>query len=99
LGDARLPVQGAEAGEYDQGNADDASGKRGRNFGQQAQPDEEVLRLWESQVLMAGHACGPTGFPSAMIRKQLDRIAKAPHRIFPDALEIEIALDQIGECA
>lgn len=36
---------------------------------------------------------------SPMIRKQLDRVAKASHRIFADAFEVEIALDQIGERA
>ena len=36
---------------------------------------------------------------SAVIRKQLDRLAEAPHRMFADVFEIELALDQIGERA
>src|SRR5450631_3622052 len=36
---------------------------------------------------------------SAVIRKQLDRIVEAAHRIFTDALEVEIAFDQVSERA
>ena len=36
---------------------------------------------------------------SAMVRKQLDRVAEAAHRIFADAFEIEIAFDEVGERA
>ena len=36
---------------------------------------------------------------SAVIRKQLDRVAEAAHRIFADAFEIEIAIDKVGERA
>ena len=36
---------------------------------------------------------------SAVIRKQLDWVAEAAHRIFADAFEIEIAVDEIGERA
>src|SRR6516162_6191814 len=36
---------------------------------------------------------------SAMIRKQLDWIAEASHRMFADAFESEIALDEVGERA
>src|SRR5437870_2811375 len=36
---------------------------------------------------------------SAVIRKQLDRVVEAAHRIFADALEIEIAFDEVGERA
>ena len=36
---------------------------------------------------------------SAMVRKQLGRIAEAAHWIFADAFEIEIALDEVGEPA
>ena len=36
---------------------------------------------------------------SAMVRKQLDRVAEAAHRIFADAFEIEIVLDEVGERA
>src|SRR5258708_39803396 len=33
---------------------------------------------------------------SAVIRKQLDRVVEAAHRIFADALEIESAFDEVG---
>ena len=36
---------------------------------------------------------------SAVIRKQLDRVVEATDRIFADAFEIEIALDELGERA
>src|SRR6478736_10214044 len=36
---------------------------------------------------------------SAVIREQLDRVVEAAHRIFADAFEIEIALDEVGERA
>src|ERR1700680_22580 len=36
---------------------------------------------------------------SAVIRKQLDWVAEAAHRIFADAFEIEIAFDEVGERA
>src|ERR1700676_213183 len=36
---------------------------------------------------------------SAVIRKQLDWVVEAPHRIFADAFEIEIAFDEVGERA
>src|SRR5262245_2103916 len=36
---------------------------------------------------------------SAVIRKQFDRVAEASHRMFADTFELEIALDEIGECA
>src|ERR1700741_4073112 len=36
---------------------------------------------------------------SAMIREQLDWVAEASYRIFADAFEIEIALDEVGERA
>jgi len=36
---------------------------------------------------------------SAVIRKQLDSVVEAAHRIFADAFEIEIALDKVGESA
>ena len=36
---------------------------------------------------------------SAVIRKQLDWVVEAAHRIFADALEIEIAFDEVGERA
>src|SRR5271168_3340833 len=39
------------------------------------------------------------GRPSAVIRKQLDWVVEAAHRIFADTLEIELALDEIGEGA
>jgi hypothetical protein len=34
---------------------------------------------------------------SAVIRKQLDRIAEAAHRIFADPFEIELALHEVGK--
>jgi len=34
---------------------------------------------------------------SAVIRKQLDRVAEAAHRIFADAFEVEITLYEVGE--
>ena len=34
-----------------------------------------------------------------MIRKQLDWVVEAAHRIFADAFEIEIAFDEVGERA
>src|SRR5262249_40030833 len=34
---------------------------------------------------------------SAVIRKQLDRVVQAAHRIFADAFQIEIALDEVRE--
>src|ERR1700736_5333078 len=36
---------------------------------------------------------------SAVIGKQLDRVVEAAHRIFADALEVEIAFDEVGERA
>jgi hypothetical protein len=36
---------------------------------------------------------------SAVIRKQLDWIVEAPHRLFADTFEIKIALDEAGERA
>ena len=39
--------------------------------------------------------CGP----SPVIRKYLDRVVEATHRMFADAFEIEIVLDEIGERA
>src|SRR3984893_8241834 len=36
---------------------------------------------------------------SAVIRKQLDWVVEAAHRIFADAFEIEIAFDEVGERA
>jgi len=36
---------------------------------------------------------------SAVIRKQLDRIVEAAHRMFADAFEVEIVFDEIGERA
>src|SRR6185503_11035358 len=36
---------------------------------------------------------------SAVIRKQLDWVVEAAHRIFTDAFEIEIAFDALGERA
>ena len=36
---------------------------------------------------------------SPVIREQLDGVAEAAHRIFADAFEIEIALDEVGEGA
>src|SRR6202040_121545 len=36
---------------------------------------------------------------SAVIRKQLEWVVEAPHRIFADAFEIEIAFDEVGERA
>src|SRR5262245_55781565 len=39
------------------------------------------------------------GRHSPIVRKQLDRVAKASHRIFADAFEVEIALDLVGERA
>ena len=36
---------------------------------------------------------------SAVIRKQLDWVAEAAHRIFADAFEVEIAFDEVGERA
>jgi len=40
-----------------------------------------------------------SGRQSAVIREQLDRVVEAAHRIFADAFEIEIALDEVGERA
>jgi hypothetical protein len=34
-----------------------------------------------------------------VIRKQLDRVVEAAHRIFADAFEIEIVLDEVAERA
>src|SRR3984893_9658735 len=34
---------------------------------------------------------------SAVIRKQLDWVVEAAHRIFADAFEIEFAFDEVGE--
>jgi hypothetical protein len=34
-----------------------------------------------------------------VIRKQLDWLAEAAHRIFADAFEIEVAFHEVGECA
>ena len=53
------------------------------------------------------HSCHAAGAPrhpsvdqhSAVIRKQLDWVAEAAHRIFADTFEIEIALDEVGERA
>jgi hypothetical protein len=39
------------------------------------------------------------GRHSAVIRKQLDWVAEAAHRIFADAFEIKIAFDEVGEGA
>jgi hypothetical protein len=54
-----------------------------------------------STALPAPHAVGDSPEAahrySAMIRKQLDGIVEAAHGIFADALEIEIAFDEIGE--
>src|ERR1700730_8413067 len=36
---------------------------------------------------------------STVIRKQLDRVVEAAHRIFADGFEIEIAFDEVGELA
>jgi hypothetical protein len=36
---------------------------------------------------------------SAVIREQLDRVVEAAHRIFADAFEIEIVLDEVAERA
>jgi hypothetical protein len=36
---------------------------------------------------------------STVIRKQLDGVVEAAHRIFADAFEIEIAFDEVGERA
>jgi len=36
---------------------------------------------------------------SAMVRKQFDRVAEAAHRVFANAFEIEIALDEVGKRA
>ena len=36
---------------------------------------------------------------SAVIRKQLDGVVEAAHRIFADAFEIEVAFDEVGERA
>jgi hypothetical protein len=34
-----------------------------------------------------------------VIRKQLDRVVEAAHRIFADAFEIELVLDEVAERA
>src|ERR1700753_183536 len=47
---------------------------------------------------------GPTSYPaadrlSAVIGKQLDGVVEAPHHVFADALEIELAFDELGTSA
>src|ERR1700737_1062097 len=40
-----------------------------------------------------------TGRYSAVVRKQLDWVVEAAHRIFADAFEVEIVFDEVGEGA
>ena len=57
--------------------------------------------------LHCAHCCSPSEAArhlavnrhSAVIRKQLDRVVEAAHRIFADAFEIELVLDEVAERA
>ena len=40
-----------------------------------------------------------SGYVSAVIREQLDRIVETAHRMFADVFELEIAFDEVGERA
>ena len=59
-----------------------ANGRQPRLFGPEASRTEVKTRMRA---------------PSAVIRKQLDRVVEPAHRIFADTFEIEIAFDEAGK--
>ena len=60
---------------------------------------EQDGRMMKLRQKISGGLRSEGGAHSAVIRKQLDRVAEAAHRIFADAFEIEIAIDKVGERA
>src|ERR1700754_407119 len=63
--------------------------------GQRKQERRKIADYWP-----LGSGSSPaTDRHSAVIRKQLDWVVEAAHRIFTDAFEIEIAFDALGERA
>src|SRR5262245_33961830 len=62
------------------------------------------FELQSTRIRLSGHMPGVARQStidrhSALVRKQLDWVVEAAHRIFADAFEIEIAFDEVGERA
>ena len=62
-------------------------------FQRRQQCDREIAAYW---IARTSRAMTPS---SPVIRKYLDRVVEAAHRMFADVFEIEIVLDEIGERA